>query len=70
MFLRELRYGFYTTDKPNNKLDVAMIEASTITKDGQVVLGPAVGATPEIVQMSEKVGHKTQTMLQTGRKTK
>lgn len=53
-FAQDLRYGFYTLNKPNGKLDVAVIEASAITEDGEITLGPAVGATPEIVEMSEK----------------
>lgn len=55
MFPQQLRYGFYTTRKPGGRLDIAIIEASAITKDGQLVLGPAVGATPEIVQMADKI---------------
>lgn len=54
-FPQELMYGFYTLKKPDGKLDVAVVEASAITEDGQIVLGPAVGATPEIVAMAEKV---------------
>lgn len=55
MFPLELRYGSYTLHKANGKLDISLIEASAITEDGQLVLGPAVGATPEIIEMSEKV---------------
>lgn len=55
MFPQQLRYGFYTTRKPGGRLDVAIIEASAITAEGHIVLGPAVGATPEIVQMADKI---------------
>ena len=55
MFPQQLRYGFYTTRKPGGKLDIAIIEASGITEEGHIVLGPAVGSTPEIVQMADKI---------------
>lgn len=60
MFPLELMYGSYTLHKPSGKLDIALIEASAITEDGQLVLGPAVGATPEIIAMSEKVNDSFQ----------
>jgi len=55
MFPVDLMYGWYTKHKENNKLDVAIIEASAVTEDGGIVLGASVGATPEIVQMADKV---------------
>lgn len=55
MFPQQLRYGYYTLDKPGGKLDIAIIEASAITPEGHIVLGPAVGATPEIVTMADKI---------------
>ena len=33
MFPQQLRYGYYTLDKPGGKLDVAIIEASAITPE-------------------------------------
>ncbi|EDN06237.1 acetyl-CoA hydrolase [Histoplasma mississippiense (nom. inval.)] len=47
--------GFYTKDRPNNKLDVMIIEASAITEDGGIIPGASVGASPELVQMAEKI---------------
>lgn len=47
--------GFYTLDKPKNKLDVAVIEASAITENGGIIPGASVGASPELVQMADKV---------------
>jgi len=43
MFPMDLMYGFYTKDKKrgpgqeNNKLDVAIVEASAITEDGGIM---------------------------------
>lgn len=48
-------YGFYTLNKPNNKLDIAIVEASAITEDGGIICGASVGATPEIIQMADKI---------------
>ena len=47
--------GFYTKDRPNNNLDVTVVEASAIKEDGSIVPGASVGATPELVQMADKV---------------
>eukprot|EP01112_Ceratiomyxa_fruticulosa_P019866 TRINITY_DN65_c0_g1_i1.p1 TRINITY_DN65_c0_g1~~TRINITY_DN65_c0_g1_i1.p1 ORF type:complete len:525 (-),score=134.67 TRINITY_DN65_c0_g1_i1:234-1808(-) len=55
MFPQDLVYGFYTKDKPNGKLDISVIEATAILEDGGIVVGASVGATPELIQMSEKV---------------
>lgn len=55
MFPVDLMYGFYTLDKPQNKLDVAIIEACAITEDGGIIPGASVGASPEIIQMADKV---------------
>lgn len=55
MFPVDLMYGWYTKQKENNRLDVAIVEASAITEDGGIVPGASVGATPEIVQMADKV---------------
>ena len=54
MFPVDLMYGWYTKHKENNKLDVAIIEASAITEDGGIIPGASVGASPEIIQMAEK----------------
>lgn len=55
MFPADLMYGFYTLPKKNNRLDVAVIEASAITEDGGIVPGASVGASPEIIQMADKI---------------
>lgn len=47
--------GFYTKDKPNKKLDVVVVEATDILEDGSIVPGASVGATPELVQMADKI---------------
>lgn len=47
--------GFYTKDRPNNKLDVAVVEATAILEDGSIVPGASVGATPELVQLADKI---------------
>lgn len=48
--------GYYTKDKPdNNKLDIVVVEATAITEDGWIVPGASVGATPELIQMADKI---------------
>lgn len=48
--------GFYTKDRPNKKLDVVIVEATAITEDGGIIPGASVGASPELIQMADKVG--------------
>ncbi|KAK7424556.1 acetyl-CoA hydrolase [Neonectria magnoliae] len=55
MFPTDLVYGFYTKDRENKNLDVTVIEASEILEDGSVVLGASIGATPELIQMADKI---------------
>ncbi|KAE8453100.1 hypothetical protein EG329_012287 [Mollisiaceae sp. DMI_Dod_QoI] len=55
MFPVDLVYGFYTKDRPNKKLDVVIVEASAITEDGGIVPGASVGASPELIQMADKI---------------
>lgn len=55
MFPVDLMYGFYTKEKKNNRLDVAIVEASAITEDGGIIPGASVGASPEIIQMADKI---------------
>ncbi|CAD0037458.1 unnamed protein product [Aureobasidium pullulans] len=55
MFPVDLMYGFYTREKANNRLDVAIVEASAITEDGGIIPGASVGASPEIIQMADKI---------------
>ena len=56
MFPQDLVYGYYTKDKPNgNKLDIVIIEATAITEDGAIIPGAAVGASPELIQMADRI---------------
>ncbi|KAK3493508.1 acetyl-CoA deacylase [Neurospora crassa] len=55
MFPVDLVYGYYTKDRQNKNLDVACVEATEIKEDGSIVLGASVGATPELIQMADKV---------------
>jgi len=55
MFPVDLMYGFYTLNKPNNRLDVTIVEASAITEDGGIIPGASVGASPELIQMADKI---------------
>ncbi|EEP77849.1 acetyl-CoA hydrolase [Uncinocarpus reesii 1704] len=55
MFPADLVYGWYTRNRPKNRLDVAVIEASAITEEGGIIPGASVGASPEIVQMADKI---------------
>lgn len=55
MFPQDLTYGYYTKNKSNDLLDYTIIEATAITEDGSIIPGPAVGATPEMVTVSDKI---------------
>ncbi|KAL9114641.1 MAG: hypothetical protein Q9227_001319 [Pyrenula ochraceoflavens] len=55
MFPVDLMYGYYTMHKEHRKLDYAIIEASAITEDGGIIPGASVGASPEIIQMADKI---------------
>ena len=55
MFPVDLMYGYYTMNKPTNKLDVVIVEASAITEEGGIIPGASVGASPELIQMADKV---------------
>ncbi|CAN6644271.1 acetyl-CoA hydrolase [Trichomonascus vanleenenianus] len=55
MWPQDLTYGYYTRFKENNSLDIAIIEATGIAEDGSIILGPSVGATPELVSVADKV---------------
>ena len=50
-----MEQGFYTKNKPNKKLDVVIVEASAITEEGGIIPGASVGASPELIQMADKV---------------
>ncbi|RPA95095.1 hypothetical protein L873DRAFT_1336668 [Choiromyces venosus 120613-1] len=63
MFPTDLLYGFYTKDRPKNRLDVAVIEASAITEEGGIIPGASVGASPEIIQMADKIIVEVNTLM-------
>ncbi|KAK3934773.1 hypothetical protein QBC46DRAFT_398988 [Diplogelasinospora grovesii] len=63
MFPVDLVYGFYTKDRPHNKLDVAVVEATEIKEDGSIVPGASVGATPELLQLADKIIIEVNTSL-------
>jgi acetyl-CoA hydrolase len=44
-------------------LDVVVVEASAITEDGGIIPGASVGASPELIQMADKVGVKCYKMM-------
>jgi len=54
MFPQDLKYGFYTKEKGGG-LDMAVIEASAITEEGNIILSGAVGAAPEIIDVADKI---------------
>jgi acetyl-CoA hydrolase len=54
LFAQDLVYGFYTPEI-GGKLDIAIIEASAITEDGHIVPTGSVGASPEIIQIADKI---------------
>jgi acetyl-CoA hydrolase len=62
MFPMDLKYGFYTKDE-SGKLDIALIEASAITEDGNIILAGSVGAAPEIIDVADKVIVEINTVL-------
>ncbi len=45
---QNMRYGFF------GKLNVAIIEAASVSEDGEIVLGTGIGITPTIAAMSDK----------------
>ncbi|WPK25481.1 hypothetical protein PUMCH_002798 [Australozyma saopauloensis] len=55
MFPQDLTYGYYTKNKENDLLDYTIIEATAITEDGSIVPGPAVGGSPEMISVSDKI---------------
>ncbi|KAI5777133.1 putative acetyl-CoA hydrolase Ach1 [Geopyxis carbonaria] len=63
MFPGDLVYGFYTKERKNPRLDVAVIEASAITEEGGIIPGASVGASPEIVQMADKIIIEVNTLM-------
>lgn len=46
---QDLRYGFY------GDIDVAVIEATEMSPNGEIILGAGIGMTPTLAQMAKKV---------------
>ena len=44
MFPVDLMYGYYTKHKKENRLDVAIVEATAITEDGGIIPGASVSS--------------------------
>jgi len=63
MFPTDLVYGFYTKDRKNPNLDVVIVEATDILEDGSIVPGASVGATPELMQIADKIIIEVNTAL-------
>jgi acetyl-CoA hydrolase len=54
MFAQDLKYGFFTTES-EGKLDLALIEVSAVTEDGQLALTASCGASAEAVCVADKI---------------
>ncbi|TGZ76150.1 putative acetyl-CoA hydrolase [Ascodesmis nigricans] len=63
MFPTDLLYGYYTKDRENPRLDVVVVEASAITEEGGIIPGASVGATPELIQMADKIIIEVNTLM-------
>lgn len=48
-FAQQIDYGFF------GEVDVAIVEAAAITKEGNLILGPGVGNTPMLVKHAKKI---------------
>lgn len=53
-FPQNLSFGFFTKETGGG-LDIGIIEATEITRKGGLILGGAIGSTPEIVNKAEKL---------------
>lgn len=63
---QDLTYGFYTKDRKTgnkNGIDVALIEATAIDEHGGLILGPSVGAAPELATVADKIIVELNTQL-------
>ena len=66
MVPQDMTYGYYTKNRTTgnkNAIDVALVEATAINEEGQLILGPSVGGTPEMVDYAEKVVVELNTSL-------
>ena len=52
---QDMLYGYYTKSQSQPNIDVALIEATEIDENGHVILGPSVGAVPEMVAYADKI---------------
>ena len=50
---QDMLYGYYTKSQSQPNIDVALIEATEIDENGHVILGPSVGAVPEMVAYAD-----------------
>lgn len=48
-FAQQIDYGFF------GNVDIAIVEAAAITKEGNLILGPGVGNTPMLVKHAKKI---------------
>ncbi|KAK9478462.1 hypothetical protein V1514DRAFT_330778 [Lipomyces japonicus] len=55
MWPQDLSYGYYTLKKETPTLDVTIVEATAITEDGGIIPGASVGASPELINSSDKI---------------
>lgn len=56
-WIQDIGYGFYSLDKPPSEpsIDIAIIECSGISEDGSLIMGPAIGAVPELTSVASKI---------------
>lgn len=54
MFAQDLKFGFYTKEN-GGRLDLAIIEASAIDENGNIILTGAVGCAPEIIDVADQI---------------
>lgn len=54
VFPQDFFNGFYTKEQGGG-LDIAIIEASAIDEDGNIILAGSVGAAPEFIAMADKI---------------
>ncbi len=52
LFAQDLGYGFYTK---NGRIDIAIIEVSAITENGELVPTSSCGVIPELLQVADKI---------------
>lgn len=60
---QDMLYGYYTKPRASSGIDVALVEATEIDETGGLILGPSVGAVPEMVACADKVVIELNTSL-------